>query len=293
MLQGFHNPGGVPGTGAPLLAPDCAELMRQLEAGGDAARAAIDAVRGQVLALTFDPAGCRVVQQALEIASRCESAALALELCYHVRKAIASPHGNYVIQKCVEVLPAASRAFITEELVGAGAQVARHRFGCRIICRLIEHFSGGQHDAGLEQLLDEILEEAAELCRHSFGHHAVQAILEHGTAEQQHRIAAAVAGDLPRNAKNRNASHVIEKVLESGSVKDREAVALELARDAAELQQLAQHRFGGYVVQTLLRQRGVLPQAASDRVQARGWAIDGVSTEPARATFSRRGHINW
>lgn len=45
------------------------------------------------------------------------------------------PHGNYVIQKVVSHLSAASSRFVAEELRGHAVRMAKHRFGCRILCR--------------------------------------------------------------------------------------------------------------------------------------------------------------
>jgi len=44
-----------------------AELMAQLEAGGAACAGAIEALRGAVVDLAFDPSGCRIVQKALQV----------------------------------------------------------------------------------------------------------------------------------------------------------------------------------------------------------------------------------
>ena len=45
------------------------------------------------------------------------------------------PHGNYVIQKVVSHLSAASSRVVAEELRGHAVRMAKHRFGCRILCR--------------------------------------------------------------------------------------------------------------------------------------------------------------
>ena len=76
------------------------------------------------------------------------------ELRGHVLQMMESPHANFVLQKVIEVLPANATCFVTEELATRAAEAARHRFGCRILCRLIEHHtassSTGEPDPELQ-----------------------------------------------------------------------------------------------------------------------------------------------
>merc|ERR1719238_1371323 len=119
----------------------CAELSAQIEAGGVARQAAIEALVGNIDELAFDASACRVVQKAIEFGEEEEVVALSSELQGRVREAIRSPHANHVVQKMVEVLPASSLGFVVEEILGAGAEFARHRYGCRVVCRLVQRHS--------------------------------------------------------------------------------------------------------------------------------------------------------
>ena len=65
--------------------------------------------------LAWSRDGCCVAQDALE-STRAEQLALSGQLLGHVRSAIQSPCANYVLQKCVEVLPPAHRQFVVDEL---------------------------------------------------------------------------------------------------------------------------------------------------------------------------------
>jgi pumilio RNA-binding family len=243
----------------------CAELSKQLETGGEARSVALESLRGRVRHFAFDASGCRVVQLALQVASRQESASLLDELRGHVHAACGSPHANYVLQKAVEVLPTAIAAFISQELAGVGAEVARHRYGCRIMCRLVEHHSG--RDAQSAALIDEVLVEAMALCRDTYGHHVILSVLEHGTPEQRHVIASALLADtslLVRCARNQHASFVLEKALAFCSEKDRDMLAIELVRRPRTIPQLADSQFGCYVVRALLK----LPSEPAQMAQA-------------------------
>lgn len=225
-------------------------LASDLEAGGEGRHAAVAALRGSVRQLAFEVQGCRVVQSALQHASRGDLMDLVSELHGHVREAIESPHANYVIQKAVEALPTSLSGFVAVELLGAGAEMARHKFGCRVVCRLLEHSA---LTPATEALAGEILAEAGKLSRHTFGHHVVQSVLEHGRPGQRREVVEALRGDLLRNSRNRNSSYVVEKALTHCDPEERAAMASELLSSPDEVLQLAQCQFGSYVVKALAR----------------------------------------
>merc|ERR1719284_624344 len=112
-------------------------MIQHLKAGGDQMQRVVARIVGSVLRMAFEPYGCRVVQLALEVASAADKDAIVSELHGHVREAMLSPHANFVIQKVVEALPVASVSFVAKELATHAAEAARHRFGCRILCRLV------------------------------------------------------------------------------------------------------------------------------------------------------------
>lgn len=187
----------------------CAELMQGLEAGDELRAEALASMRKSVLSLTLDAGGCRVVQFALQVADINAAVDVIADLRGHVVEAMQSPHGNYVLQKIVETLPVVHSGFIAEELgvMGAGA-VARHRYGCRVVCRMLEHCAA---EEPATTFISEVLAEAGDLCRHAFGHHVIQCIMEHALPGQRELIFDALCCDLSRNVRNRNASFVIEK----------------------------------------------------------------------------------
>merc|ERR1711963_628045 len=90
--------------------------------------------------------------------------------------------------KIIEVLPASFCGFIVDELYGLGAEAARHRYGCRTMCRLQEHCTMLRSVA---TLIEMTLKDARDLCSHEFGHHVIEAILAHGLPAHKHLIAAA------------------------------------------------------------------------------------------------------
>merc|ERR1712224_855102 len=102
------------------------------------AAAVLRALVGQVTHFARDKVGCRVVQKALDCASPQHAHALAMEMVGSVKQAVRCPNGNFVIQKIVTTLPVECVEFVAEELFGKAADVAKHRYGCRVASRIVE-----------------------------------------------------------------------------------------------------------------------------------------------------------
>lgn len=224
------------------------ELLQQMAEGGDAMQMAVSSISGNVLQMSLEPYGCRVVQAALDSVSKAEKLALASELHGHVRLATTSPHANFVIQKVVEVLPVNLTTFVAEELAGIAADVAQHRFGCRVLSRLVEHhLSGGAPCGATAALIDELLVSTDQLARHNFARHVLELVLEHGSGGHKHRIAQAMQSNAFYYARNRCASYVFEKALAMCNADDVSMMVASLLVDRAQFLALAGHECGMHV----------------------------------------------
>jgi hypothetical protein len=251
------------------------EMVADLEAGGERKSRVVQSLLGCVFSASLEPHGCRIVQAALEFASSTEREALASELRLHVREAICSPHANFVIQKVIEVLPVASASFIAEELATVAADSARHRFGCRILCRLVEHhLCGGATSPSTSCLVDELLLEADRLITNSYARHVMEMVLEHGNHEHKHKIAKTIRRNAFSTAKNRNGSYVMEKALSMCSVEDAQSIASELLSNPASFHVLVMHECGCHVVKAIMRLHSCdHSKRAKDLVMADGESV--------------------
>jgi hypothetical protein len=233
-------------------AKQCARWLAELEAGGPEATRVLAELRGSIRRLTFDAVGCRVVQLALQLADQQYNAKLVKELHGSVSRAIISPHGNYVIQKVIALMPASQISFISEELVESGAEVARHRFGCRVMCRLLEHAS---NSAPTVALINEILHEAEDLCNHCYGHYVIESILEHGLESQKRSIVEALHIGTFGNASDRSLLYVVEKALSHCSHADRRKIQEVLPQALALLQRNACNNQTTRMLKDIIRRR--------------------------------------
>eukprot|EP00929_Paragymnodinium_shiwhaense_P034514 TRINITY_DN18763_c0_g1_i4.p1 TRINITY_DN18763_c0_g1~~TRINITY_DN18763_c0_g1_i4.p1 ORF type:complete len:404 (-),score=70.47 TRINITY_DN18763_c0_g1_i4:636-1847(-) len=232
-----------------ITAEMCRTLMEQLKAGGEHSQRAIAKLRGSVRRFAFDSQGCRVLQAAIERGSQPDVAQLLSELHGSVQRAIASPHGNYVIQKTIEVMPPALTHFITEELRHRAVETARHRYGCRVLCRLLEHSST---DRRTVDLLGELLKtEAGQLCRHEFAHHVMECIVEHGVPSQKAQVIAALENEMAINIHDRSALYTLGSALHHCPHEERKRLSAALQRQSDARSLLAEHPSGMYILNTL------------------------------------------
>jgi len=217
-------PASCGGSGPNAFVP-LKQISAGLKAVGEARAASLAYLSepGVVRRLSFERAGCRVVQDAFDVADRRTATMLANDLRGCVVSAMKCPHGNYVVQKIIKTLAVREVPFVVEEIAAEGKALVWHEYGCRIFCRLIELAA---RDESVVELLDGILSETDSLAQDTFGHHIVERVLEYGVPRQQRCVSQALrGGSLVRNAGNPSAVHVLEKALEHGDKKDREALA--------------------------------------------------------------------
>lgn len=196
-------------------------------------------------------AQCRAAQLVLKEVSVKDCVALAGGLRGHVRASMGSMYANFVLQKVVELTPAAASSFVAEELTGVGAETARHRYGCRILCRLLEF--GAADEPATHQLFEEVLADVGNLLRHSFGGYVVQHFLEFGSKDHKRRVGQAVRQSLVSNAVHQRGSRIVEAALQQCAEEDRRAMAEDLLASREEVLYLAENQFGCHVVKALLR----------------------------------------
>jgi len=245
-------------------------IQKQLMDGGRQGVAdALAAMRGKVWTFAQSPTGCRLVQLALENASQHEVGKLAEELRGHVLEATSCPHANYVLQKMLTHLHFNAAGFLAEEMVGGAVMIARNRYGCRILCRLVEFF--GTHTF-TSYLMDELLAEGEKLCCHGFAHHVIESLLEHGTERDRSRVMAALLTDPLAFAQHKSASYLLERALCHCCLEDKQALLARLSSPNA-IAKLVSTQYGYYVARTVMKQQG--PAKMRGVVQQLGKTTEG------------------
>ena len=211
-------------------------------------------VRGAVWQLCQKQTGCRRVQAALdECGSDQERKALAEELCGHVWEAARCPFGNYVLQRFITLLRPCDCQFVIDEITSHGSraatQLARHRYGCRIMQRLLEHVRHEQ----MNSMVETLLREALQLVRHQYGNFVMQRILTHGMPAQQHMLCQLMKPQARDLATDQNASAVLARALAHTSQEDQISLANALLSQPGLLLAMCKTRHGHQTALAMLR----------------------------------------
>lgn len=226
---------------------------------------AIDTDRVWKLA-TISKEGCLVVQDAIEAWAENKVSMSRRDLhkdvakTFHglVSEAFQSPHANHVLCACLKNMPAEIMGFVTRELLaldedGSGRPwveaAAQHKYGCRVLERLLEHSSMINED--VLRLLSIVLEQSmcTRLVKHQYGNFVMQHILEHGTETHRSQVAKVLNLDLLNLSRHRIASHVVEKALLMCSIDDRSAMRHQIQEHQ---HQLVGARYSSFVVRVAL-----------------------------------------
>lgn len=184
-------------AGSQTVLPD-ARKLHDLHGGAElqlvrspTGKASVAGITGNVMALALHRAGSRSLQEAFEKASPAECAKWAKEMQGHVWELLRCPYGNHALQRCVVAVAPGHEGlqFVVEELREQGDQsvriAARHRFGCRVLQRLLEHGQPGI----IRSLVEALLADAKALCRHRFANYVMQHLLEYGDdVERTHML---------------------------------------------------------------------------------------------------------
>jgi len=181
-----------------------------------------------------------------------ERTALVDQLRGHAVKLVESPHGNHVLQKCIEMLPNNNIQFVVDELEayrGGWAALARHRYGCRVEERLIEQLP----EEMLGMLMTAVVADTHTLCCHPYGNYVVQHVLEYGSKQKRLQIVAVlVQDDIVSLAQHRIAGNVVEKALNHCGLEGQQILAQAILAVHGGLLALGCSRYGSQVAKKLL-----------------------------------------
>merc|ERR1711904_97896 len=162
-----------------------------------------------------------------------------------------SLNGNHVLQKAVTYMPPYTVEFIVEELSffsGGWVAVAKHRFGCRLVQRLLEHCELRL----VAPIAEAVVQNIDDLSRHpQFGNNVVQHVLQYVPEYRGNVVHALIQAGVPRLAMDQTASVVIECAWEYSEHQTDLAEAV-LSRCNA-MESMARNRWGRFTVWWMLK----------------------------------------
>jgi len=228
------------------------EVAEMLESGSKAKREAIvEWMIPAALQLALSANGTLLIQRALEVTG--SDSQIKLSQCLHgsAIRLLDSHHGNHVLQTCIKMMRPHEVQFIYQELSffrGGWASVACHRFGCRVVERLLEHY-GPEWNA---PIVAAVVEKIDLLSMHPFANYVVQHILEHVPAHCSQVVDALIQVGVPDLAQHRVASHVVEKAFEHGGAENQGALAEAILSTPYAIVDMGCSRYGNFSVRRML-----------------------------------------
>lgn len=196
--------------------------------------------------MSQDPHGCRRVQHELDAAETdAQREAIARELHGRALAASHCPHANHVLQKIIVTLRPRAVQFIVDELAAASIrELARHKYGCRIVQRLMEQCAPSQ----VADIQSELLEDICGLTVHPYGTFVMQAILRHGGPQHRAAVSRALRGNFRKLSAEPSSCAVLGTLLETAGEEEGEELASALVCDDGLLPFMASIRHGASAV---------------------------------------------
>lgn len=126
--------------------------------------------------------------------------------------------------------------------------MVKHRFGCRVVERLLEHC---ESEATLP-IVASVVAEIDVLARHPFANYVIQHIMEYVPAHRHSVVLALIRVGVPQLAFHRVASNIIEKVFEHGSGEDQRSLAEAVLSTPNAIVEMGSSRYGSFTVRKML-----------------------------------------
>lgn len=212
-----------------------------------------ESIAGQIWAMSQDPKGCREVQEAMEQNPDLELLeSVANELAGHVVEAMRCPYANHVLQLYITMARPESVSFVLDELLSCSGGIefaAKHKFGCRVVQRLVEHLP----PARVDELAAAILRDVLSFGRHPYGNYVLQNLLEHGTPHQRVRLAQEIQSQIAPMCQDHFGSAVVSSALSKLPREDMLPLAQSILHTQDLLVFLAHSRHGHTTVRYILR----------------------------------------
>lgn len=230
----------------------------------------------EILAKSRTQAGCRLVQDEIEIADRQRLEDIANQFRGKLWDLATCTKGNYVLQKLIEHATQATLQWVTAELSGVAVKLARSKYGCRVFLQLLQHCSSPQIRPLVEELLllhcADSHHHVLTLCTGQFSNYVIQMIFETmcfgGDAQRQwvgQWVGSIVAMYMRQLCTHSHGASVVRQAFDHCSDQVRlvlnQNLHLLFASDEWWLMSMAKHRHG-YETLEKMQQLG-LPDASS------------------------------
>ncbi|KAF5444162.1 hypothetical protein F2P56_036659 [Juglans regia] len=204
---------------------------------------------GQLVRISLDPHGTRVVQKLIETLKTSLEISLVISALEPGFLALVKDlNGNHVVQRCLQCLSIENNKFIFVAAARHCVDLGTHQHGCCVLQRCISHSTGELQ----ENLVAEISANGLLLAQDAYGNYVVQFILELRIPSAASKLSSQFEGNYVHLSSQKFSSHVVEKCLDVFNDESQSKIIHELL-SVSHFEQLLQHPHANYVVQTALR----------------------------------------
>ncbi|KAI9656365.1 MAG: mRNA binding protein puf3 [Alyxoria varia] len=242
----------------------------------------VECMKGKVLDLSYETYACRVVQKALDFVLLGQQANMVRELqkpC-DVMSLVKDENGNHVMQKVIMAVPLQYTCPVVETFLGQIQFLATHKYGCRIVQRLLERDTGRFE----QHILAEVHACAKLLIGDAYGNYTPQLIIEIGNDEDRDRLIDLVTQHVVEFSTSKYASNVVEVCLRSASTQQRQRILERICQtngyQTCAVSELLWDQYGNYVIQSLLE---TLKSEKHKCVKDHAYFVDVLRPEVRRA----------
>ncbi|ACI64388.1 predicted protein, partial [Thalassiosira pseudonana CCMP1335] len=225
-----------------------------LEFGTDAMKKEVgENLAVDIVSLSSKAYGCRIVQKAIETLDKNDVASLVSSFKGQVLSCIFDLNANHVIQKFLTVINLAlsltqSLDVIVDEVINDCEELCKHAYGCRVVQRLVEHGL----DPIQSRVLDNVIACHESLIDDKFGNYVIGRLIACGRKEDREAIVKTMSGNVLKFSKNKQASNVVEAMLQHGDVAQRKKILQEMlnvsVRTVSAVVSMAEDQYANYVL---------------------------------------------
>lgn len=167
---------------------------------------------------------------------------------------VRNENGNHVIQVAVRVIPFQHIHFMVDVFYGEVDYLATHRYGCRVIQRLLEKVEA---PLMISRLMHGLHQCSPQLIADQYGNYVPQHIMETGGPVDRDMVVNVVLKNLFSYSKQKFASNVVEKCVKHGNDHQRRQMMIELSADDGQSENkllfLIRDGYGNYVIRKSTR----------------------------------------
>ncbi|GLC52480.1 hypothetical protein PLESTB_000634200 [Pleodorina starrii] len=213
--------------------------------GGASVR--LEALFGQLVTISCDQQGSRVLQRLLSAAQSEQVGRCLDELLPSITEVSCHPYGNYVVQQLMTVCGYRHKLRLCGALAGHILDLSLDPYGCRVVQKLLEVVPEQQAAAAVAEFDGHVLRCVRDKC----AHHVIRAALHHVPHHRQSFLVDGLQASLPSLARHPYGCRLVQSLLQTVVEAERlRAITWDLLQDAP---QLSGHEYGNYVMQTLVQ----------------------------------------